>query len=71
MSWDDIKNSDGLEYKQYKPNKKDDWFRKTIYSSKDIYKFRITQKYRCFGYRDMDKFFILRFEIDHKKSDKG
>lgn len=71
MSWDDITSSDGLAYKQYKPSKDNDWFRRTAYSKKDIYKLRVTQKYRCFGYRENNRFLVLRFEIDHKKSDKG
>lgn len=71
MSWEDIKTSDGLEYKQYKANKKDNWFKHSQYSSEDIYKFRVTQTYRCFGYRNNNQFFVLRFEIDHRISDKG
>jgi hypothetical protein len=73
MSWEDIIKSDGLEYKQYSKPKKQGWFlrNKGLYSNIDIYKFRVTQKYRCFGYREKDKFFVLRFEIDHKISDNG
>ena len=73
MSWEDIIKSDSLEYKQYsKPKKKKKgWFRDGLYKNTDIYKFRVTQTYRCFGYREKDKFFVLRFEIDHKISDKG
>ena len=62
MSWLEIVNSDGLQYKRYKGKE---------FRSKTIYKFRVTQKYRCFGYREKDEFFILRFEIDHKTSDNG
>lgn len=73
MSWIDIQQSDGLEYKKYnKPKSKiKGWFRKGAYSNTEIYKFRITQEYRCFGYREHDIFYVLRFEIDHKISDKG
>lgn len=74
MSWTDITNSDGLEYKKYnKPKKKKvkGWFREGTYKSTDIYKFRVTQEYRCFGYRDGDVFYVLRFEIDHSISDHG
>jgi hypothetical protein len=73
-SWENILKSDGLEYKKYdKPKKKKTlgWFREGKYATKDIYKFRVTQKYRCFGYREKDEFFVLRFEIDHKISDNG
>ena len=62
MSWIDIMNSDGLQYKRY--NGKE-------FESQTVYKFRVSQKYRCFGYREGDEFFVLRFEIDHKMSDKG
>jgi len=73
MNWEDIIKSDGLEYKQYnKPNKKKiGWFREGLYQYTDIYKFRISQRYRCFGYRKDDTFFVLRFETDHKISDNG
>ena len=71
MSWEDIQNSDGLKYKPYKANKKYDWFRKTDFSNESIYKFRVSQEYRCFGYRKEDEFFVLRFEIGHKISDNG
>ena len=73
-SWENILQSDGLQYKKYdKPKKKKilGWFRDGTYANTDIYKFRITQKYRCFGYRENDEFFVLRFEIDHKISDNG
>jgi len=74
MTWEDIIKSDGLEYKQYNKPKKLKvlgWFRDAPYKNTDIYKFRITQKYRCFGYRKGNEFFILRFELDHKISDQG
>lgn len=73
MSWIDIQQSDGLEYKKYnkpKPRIKG-WFRKGAYANTEIYKFRITQEYRCFGYRKDNAFYVLRFEIDHEISDKG
>jgi len=73
MKWEDIIKSDGLKYKQYSKPKKEGWFLKNkgLYSNLDIYKFRVTQTYRCFGYREKDEFFILRFETDHKISDNG
>ncbi len=74
MSWEDISQSDGLEYKQYNKPKKlkvKGWFRRGLYANIDIYKFRVTQEYRCFGYRKEDIFYVLRFEIDHEISDKG
>lgn len=70
--WNNISTSDGLKYKPYKPSsKKRDWFRYSDFSGYDIYKFRVTQTYRCFGYREKDTFFVLRFELDHKISDNG
>ncbi len=62
MCWRDIINSDGLQYKKYNG---------TEFEYDNIYKFRVTQKYRCFGYREGDTFFVLRFEIDHRISDNG
>ena len=62
MTWQDIMSSDGLQYKKYNG---------TEFKIVNIYKFRVTQKYRCFGYREKDEFFVLRFEIDHKMSDNG
>lgn len=62
MSWENIISSDGLQYKKY--NGKE-------FKNQNIYKFRITQKYRCFGYREDNIFFVLKFEIDHKMSDNG
>lgn len=71
MDWSNIFESDGLEYKQYKPSRSKNWFKGTKFENINIYKFRVTQKYRCFGYRNGDIFYILRFEIDHKISDNG
>lgn len=71
MDWSNIFESDGLEYKQYKSSRSKNWFKGTKFENINIYKFRVTQKYRCFGYRKDDKFNILRFEIDHEISDNG
>lgn len=62
MSWDNIISSDGLQYKKYNG---------TAFEGLNVYKFRVTQKYRCFGYREENEFFVLKFEIDHKMSDNG
>lgn len=69
--WEDILKSDGLDFKLYSPNKKENWFKNTEFEEKKIYKFRVSQKFRCFGYRDKDTFFVLRFEISHEISDNG
>jgi hypothetical protein len=72
MEWDDILIHDGLEYKRYNPSSKSrDWFRYSIHQDKDIYKFRVSEKYRCFGFRENDVFCVLRFETDHSISDHG
>lgn len=70
-TWDDILKSDGFKYKSYSPNKKNNWFKDTESENKNIFKFRVNKKYRCFGYRDKDIFYVLRFEVDHKISDNG
>ncbi|WP_411348668.1 hypothetical protein [Paenibacillus sp. WLX2291] len=72
LSWDEIVKSKGLQYKPYSPSSKDDdWFARSIYKDKNIYKFRVSEKYRCFGYRQDDVFFVLRFEVSHSVSNKG
>ncbi|UQZ51480.1 MAG6450 family protein [Bacillus subtilis] len=72
MSWQQILSSDGLRYKPYAPsNDKESCFKGTPYESMKIFKFRVTQKFRCFGYRKEDVFYVIRFEVDHKISDKG
>ncbi|MEA1956038.1 MAG: hypothetical protein U9N02_06050, partial [Campylobacterota bacterium] len=66
--------SDGLEYKQYNKPKKlktKGWFRNGLYKNIDIYKFRVTQEYRCFGFRKDNRFYVLRFEINHEISNNG
>jgi len=67
MEWTEINSDGGLQYKSYNG----DIFKNTTYSSKNIKKFRTSQLYRCFGYRESDIFYILRFEIDHKISNNG
>ncbi|CAC9627344.1 hypothetical protein [uncultured Gammaproteobacteria bacterium] len=67
MNWSDIEQSIGLEYKPYTG----DWFNNSGHKGKVIKKFRVSKKYRCFGYREVNIFYVLRFEIDHKISDKG
>jgi len=67
MSWNDILKDVGFEYKTYK----DQNIFKRKYSDKNICKFRTSQRFRCFGFRENDTFFVIRFESDHKLSDKG
>lgn len=70
MSWEQIYNSPGFKYKAYQPSG-DSWFKDTPYENETIDKFRVTRKFRCFGYREGDIFYALRFEIDHNISDNG
>jgi hypothetical protein len=72
MDWGEINKHDGLDYKPYNPSsKKRDWFLNSPHNNRSIYKFRVSEKYRCFGFREEDTFYVLRFETDHKVSDHG
>lgn len=71
MDWQEIHKSDGFDYKKYSPSESNNWFRNSKFVSKQIDKFRSSQKYRCFGYREKDVFFVLRLETNHKNSDHG
>lgn len=65
LTWPQISLDDGLDFKDF--NNKN--YFKSI--SHQIKKFRITQKYRCFGYVNQGVFYALMFDLDHKLSDKG
>ena len=70
--WDEIVRDRTLNFKRYSPaSNKDDWFRKSEFKDKKIYKFRCKNPKRCFGYREGEKFYVLRMERDHKISDNG
>ncbi len=72
MSWSDIlqqggkgKNKVGLAYEKYHDQA---YFSK--YNPKsEIYKFRTTQKYRVFGFRLENTFYVLEFDLTHRLSD--
>ncbi len=64
MDWDEIISSDGLQYKRYENSL-------TGYEAENIYKFRVSQKFRCYGYREEDVFFVVHLEVDHTLSDRG
>ena len=66
LSWADIYNSEGLDYKEYTNKQKDSF---AIFRSKKIFKFRITQKYRCSGEVVNGVFHVLMFDLTHKLSD--
>ncbi len=67
MEWINIDNDVGFQYKPYTG----DIFKKTKYAMKNIKKFRTSQLYRCFGYRQENIFYVIQFEINHKISDNG
>ncbi|MFZ4931227.1 hypothetical protein [Chryseobacterium sp. Mn2064] len=58
----------GLAYEKYHNQ---DYFTKkySLASDEVVYKFRVTQKYRAFGYRKKDVFYLLEFDLTHKLSD--
>lgn len=71
-SWETIGLDDGLEYKKYTPaSAEEDWFNHSIYEGKTIMKIRFSSRMRCFGYRNGERFRLLRIERDHKRSNKG
>jgi len=66
LTWPQINVDDALDYKEYKDRR---GHFKLI--NKKIHKFRITQKYRCFGYIEQGIFYVLLFDLTHKMSDEG
>lgn len=71
LDWCDIATDNGLDYKRYnKNNKNKDYFTDDLWK-KGIWKFRITKRYRCFGYVDNGIFYVLRFDLEHELSDVG
>ncbi len=65
LTWPQILVDDALEYKEYNNRR---YFKEI---DNRIKKFRISQKYRCFGYVNNGVFYVLMFDITHKLSDKG
>ncbi|WP_121360704.1 hypothetical protein [Flavobacterium luteolum] len=72
MEWNDIiqqggkgENKVGLAYQKYH----DQEYFKKYNPTNPIYKFRTTQKYRVFGYRLDDTFYVLEFDLSHRLSD--
>jgi hypothetical protein len=65
LTWEQIHTDRGLNYKEYHG---------TIgvsYQNIRTYKFRVSQKSRCHGYREKESFIVIGFETDHKLSDQG
>ena len=65
LTWHQISVDDGLDYKEFNNRK---FFRDIPYQ---IHKFRINQRYRCFGYINEGVFYVLLFDLDHRLSDLG
>ena len=65
LTWDQIINDRGLDYKEYQNNLG------KRYQGVNTYKFRASEKIRCHGYRNRDSFIVIGFETDHKLSDRG
>ena len=70
-SWHQIITSDGFDYKEFKKNKNTRSYFSPDMWAKGIHKFRVSQEIRCFGYREGEKFHLLRIDLDHVLSDKG
>ena len=64
-TWQQIFVDDAFDFKPYPNNDK---FFKSVPNPNKIYKFRISRKYRCFGFVDKGIFFVLRFDLEHKLS---
>jgi hypothetical protein len=65
LTWNQILSDQGLDYKAYNN------IISERYQNIKTYKFRVSEKMRCHGYREMDSFVVLGFENDHKLSDHG
>lgn len=74
-SWSDIIKQGGkgdgkvgLAYEKYHDQ---NYFisKYSLASDEVVYKFRVTQKYRGFGYRKKDIFYLLEFDLTHRLSD--
>ncbi|MBU0992497.1 MAG: hypothetical protein KJ737_08395 [Proteobacteria bacterium] len=61
LTWEQIYIDKGLDYKEYHG----------ISGVRKTYKFRVSQKFRCHGFRERDSFVVIGFETDHKLSDRG
>lgn len=64
-SWFDIPQNKGLGYKPYHKDRKNNRYFTTDQWSKGIKEFRVSDKYRCFGYADGGKFYLLMIDLGH------
>nr|VFJ47109.1 MAG: hypothetical protein BECKDK2373C_GA0170839_101714 [Candidatus Kentron sp. DK] len=65
LNWERIHTDTGLDYKEYHGNIDQ------RYRDRKTYKFRVSRKFRCHGYREEDSFVVIGLETDHKFSDRG
>lgn len=65
LTWDNIHENKWLNYKEYHG------IISRTNGEKQTYKFRVSKKFRCHGYREKDSFVVIGFETDHKLSDQG
>jgi hypothetical protein len=66
LTWQEIHEDKGFTYKEYEDRKK---HFKSL--NKKIFEFRISIKYRCFGYKDQEIFHIICFDLTHYYGDSG
>ena len=71
LDWHEIVTDKGLDYKSYNKTRKSRHYFTDDLWQKDIKKFRITERNRCFGYVDNGVFYVLRFDLDHELSNVG
>lgn len=71
LSWQDIQTDRVLDYKMFTKKKRTRGYFPLELWDKGIYKFRVTRRYRCFGYVEIGKFYVVRIDLDHELSDHG
>lgn len=71
MTWQQIRTSDGFDYKKFNKNRNTKDFFTDSEWEKEIFKFRVDQEIRCFGYEQNNVFHLLRIDLDHVLSDLG
>ena len=64
-SWFSIPQNKGLGYKPYHKDRKNSRFFTVEQCEKGIKEFRASGKYRCFGYADGGKFYLLMIDLGH------
>jgi hypothetical protein len=66
LTWPQINVDDALDFKEYEDN--EGHFKS---ENKKIHKFRLSRKFRCFGYKEQGIFYALLFDLTHDLSDDG